>query len=99
MIEYEEIKHLVEEDRPVRAYCDECGAELGNHVHFYKVVTGHYDWGHDSIESVEKMDICSVDCLQNVVNIYMESTANKHNTQYLEINHSVMKLDKSYEEE
>lgn len=68
-----------------KRYCDICKREITDH--YWRVRTGHYDWGNDSCESVECFDICSDACLQKVFNKYIENSNVKDRTQYLEIEH------------
>ena len=43
-----------------RLYCDICGKEItGPH---WSVMTGHHDWGNDSVDSVQHKDACSGLC-------------------------------------
>ena len=59
---------------------------------YFEVTTGHRDWGNDSCESVQTLDICP-ECLTKYVADYFEKMRGS-NTAYLEITTEV-----SYPEE
>lgn len=67
--------------------CDSCRkiilpkSETCKENKYYKVTTGHNDWGNDSIESIENHDIC-LTCLPFFVRNYFDS---HHGTAYLNI--------------
>lgn len=58
--------------------CDICGKliaspekdELATHYNdkyrYYSVITGHHDWGYDSVDSIEHLDVCK-DCVMDFV--------------------------------
>lgn len=48
---------------------------------YFEVTTGHNDWGNDSCESVEHLDICP-DCIAKFV---AEYAANVDGTEYLRL--------------
>jgi hypothetical protein len=48
---------------------------------YFKVTTGHHDWGNDSCDSVEHRDICP-DCIMDFTSKYI---SNVDGTDYLEI--------------
>lgn len=62
--------------------CDICNKDISHKEYYYKVTTGHYDWGNDSHESIEDKDICSDGCLQKEFLKYLEE---KTNSGYIEI--------------
>ena len=41
---------------------------------YFKVTTGHNDWGNDSIESYEYFDVCSSECLRKKFEEYVEDS-------------------------
>lgn len=56
------------------------------YISYYSVTTGHNDWGNDSVESIEQMDICSPGCLRSLFDDYCgyyEGTG----SQYMNIEH------------
>lgn len=53
---------------------------------WYRVTTGHNDWGHDSCESVERFDVCPK-CITEVYAEYVERSSGGHNSEYIEITH------------
>lgn len=50
---------------------------------YYEVTTGHYDWGNDSGESVERHDICA-NCIGKFVTEYLDSKESRRSG-YIEI--------------
>ena len=84
-------------------YCDKCKkvirqsvydefkdireVQYSNPIEWYKVTTGHHDWGHDSIDSIEHFDIC-MDCIDDVFAEFKDRASGGLNTEYIEINHS-----------
>lgn len=89
---------------------DRCGRHLWYHTkncykkpglkdmaHYYHVVTGHHDWGNDSIGSIKTYDVC-VRCTKKMFEEYVEDSYNKVNTLYFECSHE-RTWDESTEEE
>jgi hypothetical protein len=70
------IAHYTEDGTVRKTYFDDC---------FY-VITGHYDWGNDSHESVEEYYFCP-ECMDKVFEEYKKLCLGRHNTRYIEINH------------
>ena len=58
--------------------------ELMTDRHF-KVMTGHNDWGNDSIDSIKHKDICSKECLAEVFMNYIEEDIDGSRTAYIEV--------------
>ena len=56
-------------------------------VSFWKITTGHNDWGNDSIDSVETFDICSSKCLNEKFSEYISGTDGARNSQYFNVEH------------
>lgn len=90
--------------------CDRCGRHLWRHtkdsykkpgvkpiVDYYHIVTGHNDWGNDSVESIKTYDVC-VGCAKKIYEEYIEDSYNKSNTLYFECYHE-QTWDESEEEE
>ena len=48
---------------------------------YFRVTTGHHDWGNDSIDSINNCDVCP-DCINNFVADYLSSAGG---TQYINI--------------
>ena len=74
--------------------CDICGkviADANHEDYFYEVVTGHHDWGNDSVDSVKQFDICSDECLAKVFKDYIED--NNSVTKYIEARVTYPRLD------
>lgn len=72
---------LVSEKR----YCDVCGAEIkGPH---WSIFTGHNDWGNDSSDSHEYYDACSRECLNKLIDDYINGTEDCLSSQFFEIEH------------
>lgn len=76
------IKKKIEEVRcdicerpiPLMTYCNK-------QCKYFRVMTGHHDWGNDSCESIEYYDVCP-GCLGKFVSEYFTDGSN---TAYLEI--------------
>ena len=71
------IKYL---EREVKTKCDICKKEIANYnpteiekekSRFFRVTTGHHDWGIDSCDSIEYYDICT-NCIQDFVKEYIK---------------------------
>jgi len=90
--------------------CDRCGRHLWFHTKdgwkkpgfkdtadYYHIVTGHHDWGNDSVDSIEIYDVC-VGCAKKMYEEYIEDSFNKINTLYFECGHE-RTWDESDEEE
>lgn len=81
--------------------CDICGKiitpspvrSLRNQ--YYKVTTGHNDWGNDSYESVECKDMCR-DCVPSFVAEYVKKS---NGTEYLEMELNHLWMNEYYYEE
>lgn len=75
--------------------CDICGKEFNYEpwyngqkiANYYRIVTGHHDWGNDSCESTESRDACCDECLSRFIQDWLR---NKDfidsNTAYIDIN-------------
>lgn len=82
--------------------CDRCGKvifkhygdefkELANNVgrnrvSYYRVTSGHNDWGNDSADSIVVADICP-SCLINEYSDYAYRASKGFNTEYINIEH------------
>ena len=53
-----------------KLFCDKCGKEI-KPGHYFKVTTGHEEWGNDSIDSIEDHDYCSYLCLEEALSDYL----------------------------
>ena len=94
-------KRVVEENFPVSkiCICDVCYKVIyekkdDNIVKsenrkngYWSVKTHHSDWGRDSIDSYERKDICSKECLATIMIDYIDQSSNNNNTQELECEH------------
>lgn len=94
-----EVKKTVKESIGCKIICDECNKVILEHykewtdhsnevIDYYEVNTGHYDWGNDSIESMEEFHLCP-DCLMTFVEKYKKDSqkGNRKNTKYCSIEH------------
>lgn len=54
---------------------------------FWRITTGHNDWGNDSPDSVETYDVCSTDCIRKKMEEYIDITCDGVNSQYINIEH------------
>ena len=82
--------------------CDRCGKVLFKHcgedfrVHFqgirtfsvsyYRVTTGHNDWGNDSVDSIEHKIYCP-SCLVHAYSDFVDRASDGWNTEYINIEH------------
>ena len=62
--------------------CDICGKEITGK--FWRLTTHHHDWGNDSIESYERFDLCSRECINRALDDYIDD-CEKSNTQCFEL--------------
>ena len=85
---HEEIKErIVRESRPLYITCDICGARV-DPSNYFRFNTQHYDWGNDSIDSLEKFDACSPECVIKFASKYLEDAyKDKYNTREIKIEH------------
>ena len=95
-----EVKKTVKETIECKITCDECKKVILEHhkewvdhsnevIDYYEVQTGHYDWGNDSIESMEEFHLCP-DCLMTFVGKYKETATTaryRMNSRYCHIDH------------
>ena len=70
-----EVEQVVSEE----FVCDVCGKK-GNYKSstnryektiYYRITTGHYDWGNDSCDSIENKDACCTDCLLKILSEWL----------------------------
>jgi len=82
-------------------YCDKCKkvikqsisdnfkdirkVDSSNRVEWYEVMTGHHDWGNDSIDSIKNQDICTY-CIDDVLAEFKDR-ASGDTTEYINIDH------------
>lgn len=78
--------------------CDICGKEFNYKsgvgrekiASYYRIVTGHYDWGNDSCESVETRDACCDGCLSKFIQDWLgDKDVACSNTAYININKDI----------
>ena len=66
-------------------------SSMGDPIQYYKVTTGHYDWGNDSVDSIKTYDICSPECMAVIIDKYYDRSYCKNsgmgNTEYIVIEH------------
>ena len=55
-------------------------------VSFYHVTIGHHDWGNDSCDSIDHLDICP-NCICDLFKEYIKRSENGVNTEYIDIEH------------
>lgn len=68
-----------------KRYCDVCKKEITGH--FWEITTGHYDWGNDSVDSVENKDCCSIECLGEEFGHYLTRSNGVLNSEYISVEH------------
>jgi len=69
--------------------CDICDKVIDDGKKFIHVLIGHYDWGNDSIESQQWLDICCEACLKTVYQNFIDM---KSDTKYININYERLDL-------
>lgn len=75
--------------------CDICGKTIYEfvdgkcckHDEYWSLTTGHNDWGNDSCESVESLDLCSKECCVKALEKYLDEYSGSRNTGYFELRH------------
>lgn len=90
--EYKVIKRLEKRSVVVGIVCDICGKPIPPSQRyelkpFYKITTGHFDWGNDSCDSVETKDACSPACAIKLAAKYLNDTYSGQNSAYIQIEH------------
>lgn len=87
--------------------CDICGKEFNYKqlpyrekiASYYHIVTGHHDWGNDSVDSVESRDACCDECLLRFTQDWLrDKDVACSNTAYIEINKDVHNLKEEQDE-
>lgn len=85
----------VEETVSSVGICDICGKEFnykswycGDKIaSYYRIKTGHYDWGNDSCDSIENKDACCDECLSRFTQEWLkDKDVIRSATAYIEIN-------------
>lgn len=85
----------VEETVSSVGICDICGKEFNYEpwhfgkkmASYYRITTGHHDWGNDSCESVDSKDACCDECLSRFTQEWLkDKDVICSNTAYIEIN-------------
>ena len=67
--------------------CDICGKIVpasklrAKDSTYYEVTTGHHEWGNDSVDSIERQDVCP-NCIIPFISGYLKG---KHQTLYCDI--------------
>lgn len=75
--------------------CDICGKTIyefvdgkcRKHDEYWSLTTGHNDWGNDSCDSVESLDLCSKECCIKALEKYLDEYSGSRNTGYFELRH------------
>ena len=86
--EYEVKTHTVTERVCIKetTYCDICNSVIDDDNAYWELITGHHDWGNDSVDSIKQFDICSETCLRKKFDEYVkESGEDDYNTMYFEV--------------
>ena len=89
-------------DTVIWLFCDKCGklikkeygkeykkyeySDYKDNAEYFKVTTGHHDWGNDSCESIDHRVYCR-ECLSVAFAEYLERCGD-FDTEYMEIEHS-----------
>lgn len=113
MVKTETKKEILYQDTVIseECRCDRCGRHLWFHtkdgyskqglkntVYYYHIITGHHDWGRDSIDSIETYDVCS-GCAKKMYEEYIEDSFNRENSLYFECSHECTWDEHEEEEE
>lgn len=84
----DEVKEVVYQKKRtlIGVECDECGkvikpSKVSRDARYFRVMTGHYDWGNDSNDSIVYRDLCPT-CTEQFVADYINSAKD---TQYIRI--------------
>ena len=90
-------KRLVEQEVTVGGLCicDICGKTIykindnkrTRYDEYWHLITGHNDWGNDSCESVETLDLCSKECCIKALDNYLYEYSGPRSTGYFELRH------------
>lgn len=67
--------------------CDACGKVIDimkQNGTYYSILSGHREWGNDSCDSIEDLDACCDECLNTLVNKWLEKWKG-YNTAYINI--------------
>lgn len=67
--------------------CDICGEIIpprkrNDESVYFRAEIGHFDWGNDSVDSIENFDICR-DCICEFITNYLKT--DKYNTSYINV--------------
>jgi len=77
--------------------CDSCNKKIIDREKYFEVMTGHHDWGNDSCDSIEHLDICD-ECLNKFVGDYFKETKKSY-TAYINVEpHIFCKNSKYYDD-
>lgn len=74
-----------EERRAEYLRCDYCKAKIKDT--YYAVMTGHHDWGNDSVDSIEHKEIC-IKCIKDFTIKYLKENE--------DINSDYINIEKEY---
>ena len=101
MIEEHKIKETreVEVVNGLKITCSECGKIIADLVDdnsisetgprevypYYKLMTGHKDWGNDSVDSIDYQELCSDVCVVRSLAKFLKENKGS-NTAYYELN-------------
>lgn len=90
MREHKTIEKTIRTEKLVAIKCDICGKEITEN--FWQLTTHHYDWGNDSVESYERFDLCSRECINRALDDYMDA-CKMSNTQCFELEQGFCKVE------
>lgn len=90
MREQKIVEKIIKAKKVVSIKCDVCGKEIVGK--FWVLTTSHGDWGNDSVESVESVDICSAECINKELNDYIERCEHSR-TQRFELEQDFFKAE------
>lgn len=70
--------------------CDICNGRISGK--FWRLTTSHQDWGNDSCDSIQRYDLCSRDCIDRALTMYMKKCISSY-TQEFDLEQDYFKED------
>ncbi len=64
---------------------DERKLDFRGRAKYYHARSGHHDWGNDSIDSLEYLDFCSLECVHKQLDKFYKEDEPYSDTAYFEI--------------
>ena len=70
--------------------CDICNKEIKEYSVYIRVLSGHREWGNDSVDSQTLYDICSTECLDK---LYQQFKDKHYKTSYFDVEFDTLRLE------